>query len=496
MKSVIGWIKSNLVTVISILLMLASIGVIGWSIMRGGAAAETASADLNKMVTKLDGYSKVSVPFPPADVDAPPEEITGVTINPATLKRLDDVYGKMTREYEQVIGPILAHNKQGHNLLVPGVLPTTDASHLRHEARTAYRKAFEDMMEPYEESQPDAARLNAISPLNPAELQFELQRVEEGYRPLGLGATGANAGGLTEADRKALDEQKSQRAQEMLVERARQAHIYADTSIQSPGFPFQVGAWSLATGLPTLKQIWEGHQELWVQQDIVRAIGVANNVDQPDNSVIDSPVKRLISITVIPGNVGTTTMGGMGKAGEDKAAASGGAGMYGGGYGAGGFGEGGYGAMQGAGAYGDPGMSGMPGAGGAAPVASAGSPDQALNVNFHTGPSGRVSNAIYDVIHARVVMVVDYQKLPQLFNAISEVNFMTVLDCQIQDVDEYAALLEGYVYGSGDAVRVDMLIETIWLRDWTVPLMPAEVKQAMGLGDPGAVVAPEEAPAF
>jgi hypothetical protein len=73
---------------------------------------------------------------------------------------------------------------------------------------------------------------------------------------------------------------------------------------------------------------------------------------------------------------------------------------------------------------------------------------------------------------------------------------MTVLDCQVQDVDEYAALLEGYVYGSGDAVRVDMLIETIWLRDWTVPLMPAEVKQALGLGDPAAVVAPEEAPAF
>ncbi len=488
MKSVMGWIKSNLLTVVSVMLMLVSIGVIGWSIMHGGAAAETASADLNKMVTKLDGYSRVSVPFPPADVDAPPEEITGVTINPATLKRLDDVYGKMTREYEQVIGPILAHNKRGHDLLVPGVLPITDASHLRHEARTAYRVAFEDMMEPYEESRPDAARLNAIGPLNPAELQFELQRVEEGYRPLGLGATGTNTGGLTEADRKALDEQKSQRAQEMLVERARQAHIYADTNIQSPGFPFQVGAWSLATGLPTLKQIWDGHQELWVQQDIVRAIGVANTVDQPDSSVIESPVKRLISVTVIPGNVGTTTMGGMGTAGEDKSTASGSGGGYGAGYGAG------PGAGPGAG-YADPGMGGTPGAA-AAPVAAAGSPDQPLNVNFHTGPSGRVSNAIYDVIHARVVMVVDYQQLPQLFDAISEVNFMTVLDCQVQDVDEYAALLEGYVYGSGDAVRVDMLIETIWLRDWTVPLMPAEVKQALGLGDPSAVVAPEEAPAF
>lgn len=482
MKSVIDWIKSNLVTVVSVILMLASIGVIGWSVMRGGAAAETASTDLNKMVSKLDGYSRVTVPFPPADVDAPPEDITGVTINPATLKRLDEVYGKLTREYEQVIGPILEHNRRGHGLLVPGVLPTTQASHLRHEARTAYRIAFENMMEPYDDSQPDAPRLNAIGPLNPAELQFELQRVEEGYRPSGYGNVGAaTGGGLTEADRKALDGQKSERAQEMLVERARQAHIYADTNVQSPGFPFQVGAWSLATDLPTLTQIWEGHQELWIQQDIVRAIGLANNVDQPDSSVIEAPVKRLISVTVIPGNVGTTTMGGMGVTGEEKsAAAAGGAGGYGAGYGAG------YGGGA-AGGYTDPGIGGA-----AAPVAGGGSPDQALNVNFHAGPSGRVSNAIYDVKHARVVMVVDYQQLPQLFNAISAVNFMTVLDCQVQDVDEYAALLEGYVYGQGDAVRVDMLVETIWLRDWTVPFMPAEVKQALGLGDPAGAVAPEE----
>ena len=51
----------------------------------------------------------------------PHEALKFLTINPATLKRLDDVYGKMTREYEQVIGPILAHNRRGHHLLVPGV---------------------------------------------------------------------------------------------------------------------------------------------------------------------------------------------------------------------------------------------------------------------------------------------------------------------------------------------------------------------------------------
>ncbi len=475
MKSVIGWIKSNLVSVVSIVLILGSIGVIVWSMMLGGAAAEEASKELNKMVSRLRSYENVTVPFPPADVDEPPEDIGGVTINEATLKRLDEVYGEMNRQYEKVFIPLVQRNMLGHSLLVPGVLPKTDANHLRHETRTAYRQAFVQMTEPYDDSHPNAPRLNATGPLIPADLEAELRRVADGYRPTGIGNAGGN-GGLTESDRKALDEQKAQRAKEMLVDLARQAHIYTDIYPQSPGFPFQVGPWSLATGLPTYTQIWDSHMELWIQQDIVRAIGIANQVDKPDLSVIEAPVKRLISITVIPGNVGTGSMGGMGVAGADKSTASGGGG--GGGYG------GGYGGMPGMGG----GYDGMSGAGGAAaePVAADGSPDQKLPVDFHTGPSGRISNTIYDVRHARVVLVADYEQLPALFDAISSVNFMTVLDCQIQDVDEYQALLEGYVYGQGDAVKVDLLLESIWMREWTTPLMPSEIKKRLGIADPNA----------
>jgi hypothetical protein len=477
MKNVIAWIKSNVLTVVSVFLMLGSIGVIAWSMMHGGAAADKASTELNKMASRLRSYSTTTVPFPPADVDAPPEDITGVTINTATLDRLDDVYGKMNSEYEKVFDPIVWRNQKGHVLLVQGVLPKTDANHLRHETRTAYRRAFEVMIDAYDDARPDAPRLNAVGPLNPGELEFELRRVEEGFRPTGYGNMGGGGGALSESDRKNLEGQKAERALEMLIDRARSAHVYAQTNMLSPGFPFQVGQWSMATGLPTYTQIWDSHMDLWIQQDIVRAIGVANQINKPDRSVIEAPVKRLISITVIPGNVGMSTMGGMDVASEDKSgAAGGGAGMggYGGGGGMGGYG--GYGGMPGAGG----------GAGAEAPVVAEGSPDQALPVDFHTGPSGRISNAIYDVRHARVLMVVDYQQLSALFNAISSVNFMTVLDCQVQDVDEYQALREGYVYGQGDAVRVDMLIETIWLRDWTTKYMPSQVKQNLGIADPAA----------
>ncbi len=476
MKSVLSWIKSNLMIVLSGVLILASVGVIVWAVSLGGASAEKASAEVKKMTRELDSFSNVDVPFPPADVDAPPEDISGVTINEATLKHLGEVYGKMNSEYEQTYVPFVQINQDGHRLLVPGVLPTTEASHLRHEARTAYREAFEQMFEPYDESRPDEPRLNAAGPLSPDELQFELQRVEEGYRPSTYNSAGA--GGLSESDRKAIEGQKAERAEEMLVERARQIHLYADPHIQSPGFPFQVGGWSLAAGLPSLNQIWEGHMELWIQQDIARAIGIANDVDQPDSSVIEAPVKRLISIDVIPGFVGIDTTGGMGVAGTIKSGGTGGS-DYGG--------AGGYGGMQSAGGYG-----GATSAEAASAVASSGSPDSPLSVDYNAGPSGRTSNVIYDVRHARMVAVVDYQQLPKLFDAISEVNFMTVLDCQIKDVDEYRALLEGYVYGQGDAVQVDLLIETIWLREWTSQLMPEKIKTKLGIADAQPDVGAEE----
>jgi len=62
---------------------------------------------------------------------------------------------------------------------------------------------------------------------------------------------------------------------------------------------------------------------------------------------------------------------------------------------------------------------------------------------------------------------------------------MTVIGMSCNDIDEYNALASGYVYGTGDVVEVEMIIETLWYRDWTTRLMPQIVKDAL-------LVAPEE----
>jgi hypothetical protein len=78
-------------------------------------------------------------------------------------------------------------------------------------------------------------------------------------------------------------------------------------------------------------------------------------------------------------------------------------------------------------------------------------------------------------------VVVDYQHLPDFFDNLSKVNFMTVIRMDLKSLDEYEALKNGFVYGSNDCVTADILIETLWLRDWTSRLTPKGIRTALGI---------------
>jgi hypothetical protein len=118
--------------------------------------------------------------------------------------------------------------------------------------------------------------------------------------------------------------------------------------------------------------------------------------------------------------------------------------------------------------------------------------------DFTASPTGRESNPIYDVRHAVLTVIIDSSRIPQLLNALSSVNFMTVIGMDVEDVDEYEALREGFYYGSDDTVSLDLTIETLWLRSWTAGhlteqiaadnneqfnegLMPDEIRYKLGL---------------
>lgn len=108
-------------------------------------------------------------------------------------------------------------------------------------------------------------------------------------------------------------------------------------------------------------------------------------------------------------------------------------------------------------------------------LAEAGASDPSVSV------TGRVSNSDFDVVRARLTLVVDAESLPRLFQAFAETNLMTVLDVDLSDVDAWGELRQGYYYGSGRVVRAELEVETVWLRQWTTPLMPDTVKKALGI---------------
>jgi hypothetical protein len=212
-----------------------------------------------------------------------------------------------------------------------------------------------------------------------------------------------------------------------------------------------------------MSDIWEGQMQLWVTQDIITAIGLANQAYSleitpegterliPNESapgVVDAPVKQLLGIKVIPGYVGV-------QMSSLSAGPSVGGGFPGGGP-----------------------TRGRAAAPAAVQLSTSAGPD------FNLSPTGRHSvrgPALYDVKDAVVSVIVDAKRLPELFDAIAQVNFMTVLKFQLMDVDSYEQLRRGYYYGPHACVRVDLLLETLWVREWTRPLMPARVCDDLGL---------------
>ncbi|HRJ50375.1 MAG TPA: hypothetical protein PKU91_07570, partial [Phycisphaerales bacterium] len=113
-----------------------------------------------------------------------------------------------------------------------------------------------------------------------------------------------------------------------------------------------------------------------------------------------------------------------------------------------------------------------------------GSPDALIEPKFSRSITGRWSgpgNAVYDVRNVAVTLVASSARLPELMDAFARTNFMTVTDLDLSEVDVWADLEQGYFYGSEHVIRAKFIVETIWLRSWTQPLMPARVRGYLGI---------------
>ena len=164
---------------------------------------------------------------------------------------------------------------------------------------------------------------------------------------------------------------------------------------------------------------WDWQQAYWIHEDIIAAIQLANTGRQGWLPIPDAPVKRLLRITLGP------------APGEEV---------------------------------------------------KTGSLAETLERDFKVSPTGRAGgNPLYDRRTARVEMIVDAASINTVLSAFANTNFMGVISMNATWYPGAADLRQGFDYGDRDLVRLELDLETVWIRSWLEPLMPPDVKKIMGL---------------
>jgi hypothetical protein len=460
MKSVLVWMRNNSLTTASAVVAVLALATLVWLYMLTGSLNER-MADRTQVVSRIERLMRNDATVPPESLDQALREFDNVTINQPAVNRLQEVYGQLNEQYKAMFSAAQQHNQRGHQQLMPNLFPDAPESR-RFDARDRYLRAFRWMLEPAGETDKrlNLPRLDAGPPLAQERMQQAVERVQA---PISLSREddeGSND--LTQQQQEKLRQRREDALTGVLRNHASNIKLYAftDAEIFQEAFPFYVRQWSAEGDQPSMAQLWERQLELWIQQDLAQAIA---NLNADAESVLDAPVKRLINMRVSPGYVGLHTDGAVGQTQQQNSSrqrnsndlVAAGEGIE----------------SEWRGAYPIP-PSGWISSGPETPH------------NFLASPSGRVSNPLYDVRHAVLTVVINYKQLPDLMNELSALNFMTVLNSQIEDIDEYEALRDGYVYLGGDAVRAELVVESVWLRQWTKDLMPTVTKQYLRLDEP------------
>ncbi|BAM04116.1 hypothetical protein [Phycisphaera mikurensis] len=473
MKSVLIWLKNNPITVASGLVILLALGFAAWTWSSFGALRGDLEATAREK-GKLENFGNNTAELPAEEIDAQPLTVEGVTYNPPTVDRMRRIFGDLNSQTELTAATFAVFNERGHQQLVEGFFPSAAGDAFNYKNR--YRDAIQTLLAGpgpaagfAEQNGVLLPTLKAGLPPQAQTLQTRLNRIaEEGARAFG--------DRLTEDQIRRLEDEQRVELLEALTERARALDVYAindigPTTALNPEYPLPVLRYVYEGSQPEPRQMWESQMQTWILQDLIASIGLANGVPVPGvaplpaaargeggsaQGVLGAVVKRLISADVLPGYVGIQSSGGVGQLDSDT----------------------------------NTGRNASAGlAAGAGPVeglASDGAGIPVIKPNYFVSPTGRTSNPVFDVRHTRLRVHADYTRLPLLFEAMAKINFISVVDMKLASIDEYDYSTSGrlggpFVYGVGEIVDVEMIVESLWFRSWTVPLMPDSVKTTLGI---------------
>ena len=443
MKPVLAWIKKNVMVVVAVALPLIALPVALYFSMSWNSSIRTtqekAAAD---QLGKVTG-TKVNYQLP--------EVLPGVKAVSLSAEPNDKITEYFKGKKDLLLEKAAAINAKGlefnrRGALMEGVFPKAASREefqnkslefseliIGGSGRTSvYQRLFESARagEPMPASQMRTLLTDAK------------EREEERVRQ-GKGA----ARPLTAEEEKDIRTKLTELRKGEYIRKSNELSFYGSPSIALSANAIPA---AMPTQPPALEQLFRWQYDYWVVADVVEAIKRVNGV-QAGGGVANSVVKRVDLIRVFDRVSASAAGGGQKPESEGEAAA----------------------------------------AGGGVEVFN-----QPAPVSFKASLSGRYgspSNQVYDVRYADLNMIVSSSRLPEFFDALASVNFMTVLDCDLEAIDPWAELEQGYYFGDEPVVRAKVRVETIWLREWVAPLMPAKVRKLYGVTytDPTAEVPAE-----
>jgi hypothetical protein len=434
MKVVLDWIKSNLVSVVFIVLMIAA--VVAMPLLTRGMNANIRE-EVKKRAARsgeLDRLEKTQINQPADPTAEPLEGVVNENLLAAYRKAVEVQQEDADRIYEAA----LAHNSKGRGVLMPELFPApplAEAEVLPQRFHERLILAYQDLLD----------RLGAGAPPDPAEIKELLQRRQAQFLTQMVALE--SVADLDEEQLKGLRQELTEARTSRYVQTAQSIGIFATLDALGPP------GWD-PSRIPGAGELFDWQWRFWIQEDIVDALVEAN---RGAASVIEAPVKQLIWAGI-----------------ADHAVAAAGAGSAPGT--PGGFSAGGFRGRPGAGDSG-----GGDGDKDAAAQAAPPDPRAEAKLDYRLSLTGRKSNRLYDVRPVSLALLVDPERVPQILDALARQNFMTVVDLDMSEADPFEALQQGFFFGSGAIARLTLTLETIWLREWTAPFMPEAVKRALGI---------------
>lgn len=494
MKNILGWMKSNVLIVVFCAIVLISLPTaFAFSGMwRESIRAERELAAKGEMA-KIE-KAKVTYNIPSYDPNQKPVEYSGAPNAELTnwfkqqresLATAATAVVKRAEEFNRGVGPDAASvGRKEHKPLLDGLFPSplvnlTQQARERMgaekwDAMTAEEKAAQVALLEREASDEEIRKLNEMEEVllakrgRPYPYQELLDAIHAGgpADPVKVNAAvrdlAARESDKITAGKRNLTAEEQGELYKKLVERrlgeyqaaAANLSLYATTKIW-PSSP-QKGFSSIPSGKIdpdniTLASFFVNQWDYWVYSDVLAAVRLANNDTGGPVGVANAVVKRIESFQL-----------------ADPEGLFANVDPFGGGLG-----------MEAP----PPPTSDVPGLVPLVPSVSI------------TARGMGTWNTMYDIRRVDLTVVVSSARINEFLDAISRTNFMTVTDLDIQEVNVWLDLREGFYYGPEHVVRAKLSIETVWLRSWMLNYMPPKVASILGAGGQGLdSAAPAAAP--